>query len=256
MRVKIIGCHGGTAPGYRTSCYHINDRFLIDAGSVCSALSPKKQFEINDIFITHPHIDHIKDLAFLVENTFRPERQPIVVHSTREILNDIHKHLFNNILWPDFTQIYVDPKLKKTLLNLKVLAETEIIDNLKIQHVRVNHPGNAIGFILDDGHQQLVFTGDTGPTEELWKLANQCSNLVGIFTEISFPTRMDSLARASGHFTTQQLLTELNKLNSKEVPIFISHFKPLFFEELMDEFHRFAPPRMKLLHQDDELVFE
>ncbi|MCC6277385.1 MAG: 3',5'-cyclic-nucleotide phosphodiesterase [Oligoflexia bacterium] len=255
MKVTILGCHGGVAPGYRTSCYMINDRFLIDAGSVASALSPKRQAEIEDIFVTHPHIDHIKDICFLVENTFYEERSILNIRSTPDILNSIQSHLLNDILWPDFSKIYVDAKQKKALVRYLPIEQGMVHDGIKITHMRVNHPGHAIGFILDDGKNQIVFSGDTGPTDELWELANQCKNLKAVFTEISFPNYMDTLARASGHFTTQQLLEDIKKLRNQDVPIYIAHFKPRFFEELMDEFHRHAPKRMHLLHQEDEFKF-
>lgn len=255
MKVKVLGCHGGTAPGYRTSCYFINDKFLIDCGSAASALSPQQQSEITNILITHPHIDHIKDICFVIENTFRPERKPLVLRSTKAILEDVHTHLFNDVLWPDFSKIYVDAQRSKSLMRFETLHQGYEIDGLKISYETVNHPVNAVGYILDDGKQQIVFTGDTGPTHAIWNAANQCKNLVAIFTEISFPTRMDGLARAAGHFTTKQLLEEIDKINNKTVPIFIAHFKPLFFEELMDEFHRSVPDRMKLLHQEDEFIF-
>lgn len=255
MKVRILGCHGGVAPGYRTSCYMINDKFLIDAGSAASALSPQKQGLIEDIFITHPHIDHIKDICFLVENTFYPERAIINLRSTGEILESVHKHMFNDILWPDFSQIYVDEKSKKALIKFEPFEGAVKHEGIRISHFRVNHPGNAIGFLLDDGESQIVFSGDTGPTDEMWAIANKCKNLKAIFTEISFPNSMDWLAKASGHYTIQQLLTDLKKLENTQVPLFIAHFKPRFFEELMDEYHRLAPARMQLLHQEDEFTF-
>lgn len=255
MKVTILGCHGGVAPGYRTSCYMINDRFLIDAGSVASAISPAKQAEIEDIFLTHPHIDHIKDICFLVENTFFSSRATINVRSTSEILKSVHEHLFNDVLWPDFSKIFVDKENSKTLIKFVPIEQDMTHEGLKINHVRVNHPGNAIGYILDDGNQQIVFSGDTGPTDLLWQRANECPNLKAIFTEISFPNKMDTLARVSGHYTTDQLLTDLKKLKNQDVPIYIAHFKPRFFEELMDEFHRLAPERMQLMHQEDEFEF-
>jgi ribonuclease BN (tRNA processing enzyme) len=255
MKVKILGCHGGVAPGYRTSSYMINNRFLIDAGSAASALSPSRQAEIEDIFITHPHIDHIKDICFLVENTFFEERAILHLRSTENILKNIHRHMLNDILWPDFSKIYVDKAQKKALIDFIPIKQGMTHEGIKLHHVHVNHPGDAIGFILDDGRQQIVFSGDTGPTNELWDMANKCSNLRAVFTEISFPNSMDGLARASGHFTTEQLLGDLKKLNDKNIPIYIAHFKPRFFEELMDEFHRTAPKRMHLLHQEDEFEF-
>ncbi len=255
MKVTILGCHGGVAPGYRTSCYMINDTFLIDAGSAASALSPKRQSMIEDIFITHPHIDHIKDICFLVENTFYEERAVINLRSTPEILKSVHTHIFNDIIWPDFSKIFVDKEQKKALIRFSPIKQDMSHLGLRFHHVSVNHPGNAIGYILDDGDKQILFSGDTGPTFDLWAYANECKNLKAIFTEISFPNSMDTLARASGHFTIKQLLEDLQKVKHKNIPIYIAHFKPRFFEELMDEFHRFAPPSFHLLHQEDELVF-
>lgn len=255
MKVRILGCHGGVAPGYRTSCYMINDKFLIDAGSVASALSPQRQAEIEDIFLTHPHIDHIKDVCFLVENTFYSSRSVINLRSTPDILDSVHRHMLNDILWPDFSKIYVDRDQTKTLIKFAPITQNLEFNGLRIRHMRVNHPGHAIGYILDDGQQQIVFSGDTGPTEDLWKMANECKNIRAVFTEVSFPNSMDALARASGHFTMEQLLGDLKKLKNKNVPIYIAHFKPRFFEELMDEFHRLAPKRMRLLHQEDEFDF-
>ncbi len=254
MKINILGCHGGTAPGYRTTCYQVNSGFLIDAGSVCSALSPQAQMKITDILITHPHIDHIKDLAFLIENTFHPNRAPLRLRSTEAILNDIHKHLFNNVLWPDFSTISILPNQFSPLMYFETLTGTEVIDDVKITSFRANHPGNAVGFLLDENGKQVIFSGDTGPNDILWEIANQCSNLQAVFTEISFPNRMDGLAKVSGHFTLKHLIADTKKLK-KEVPIYISHFKPLFFEELMEEFHRESNENMVLLHQDDELNF-
>jgi cAMP phosphodiesterase len=234
----------------------INDSFLIDAGSCASALPLKRQALITDIFITHPHIDHIKDICFLIENSFFPQREPIVLRSTESILSDIHKHMFNNILWPDFTKIPVDSVTNKIILKFEPINESETFQGIKFKTIPVNHPGNAIGFILDSGESQILFTGDTGPTDLIWQEANKCENLKAIFTEISFPNRMKQLAIVSGHYTTDQLLDDLGKLKNKNIPIFIAHFKPLFFEDLMDEFYRFKSENINLLHQEDEYLFE
>jgi ribonuclease BN (tRNA processing enzyme) len=255
MKVSVLGCHGGVAPGYRTSCYMVNDTFLIDAGSVASALSPQRQAEIEDIFLTHPHIDHIKDICFLVENSFYESRAVINIRSTPDILENVHKHILNDIIWPDFSKIYVDKAKTKTLIKFVPIEQDMRFQGIKVHHVPVNHPGNAIGYILDDGKGQILFSGDTGPTNALWESANRCPNLRAIFTEISFPNSMEGLAKASGHFTIDNLLSDLKKVGNHDVPIYIAHFKPRFFEELMDEYHRLAPKRMHLLHQEDEFDF-
>jgi cAMP phosphodiesterase len=251
MRIKVLGCHGGVVSNYQTSCYWINEAFLIDAGSVCSALSLEDQGRITDVLITHPHLDHIKDLAFLFENTYSPHSPPVRLRSSAAILEDVHRHLFNDVIWPDFSKISNE---KGEMLQFLPFKDKLTLGDCEIVMCPVSHPGHAVGFIIDDGKKQVVFTGDSGPTEKLWKLVNKLPNLAAIFTEISFPTRMNALATASGHFAVEPLLDELGKIHDKEVPIYISHFKPMFFEELLEEYHSKAPNRMRLLHQNDEII--
>ena len=255
MKVRIIGSHGGVSPGYRTTCYQIDSGILIDCGSAASGLTVAEQREITDILITHPHLDHIKDIVFIIENTFRADRAMLTLRSTQAILEDVHNHLLNDVIWPDFTKIFTDASRTRHIMKFQSLDQDDDLKGYKVRHIPVNHPVNAVGYIIDNGKSQILFSGDTGPTNSLWAEANKCTNLRAIFTEISFPNRMDSLARASGHFTTRQLLDELNKLQNQEVPIYIAHFKPQFFDELMEEFHRSVPDRMRLLHQDDEFEF-
>lgn len=255
MKVRIVGCHGGVAPGYQTSCYMINNRFLIDCGSACSVLSPAEQSKIDDIFITHPHLDHVKDICFLIENTFSPDRSTLTLRSTPEILKDVHDHLLNDILWPDFSKIPLDPATKKMAVEFAPMTPHLTLEGVRVQAFKVNHPGNAVGYLLEDASGQVIFTGDSGPSPLTWQMANACTNLRAVFTEISFPNRMDGLAKASGHYTLAQLTQDLKSFQHADVPIYISHFKPLFFNELMDEFHRGAPSQLNLMHEDDRLDF-
>ncbi len=257
MKVRIIGCHGSVEPGYRTTCYQVNERFFIDAGSISSGLTPQAQIDVSDVFLTHPHLDHIKDLCFLIENTASSTRAPLFLHSTEAILNDIHDHIFNDVIWPDFSKVVLDDVNQKPILQFAPLPkslETEL-SGVKISAFPVNHPGNAIGYLLDDGEVQILFTGDTGPCEKIWQIANSAPRLKAIFTEISLPSRMDGLAQVSGHYRLAQLLEDLRHLKSTSVPVYIAHFKAQFMRELLDEFHQRATPQLKLLHESDEFVF-
>lgn len=252
MKIRAIGASGGTAPGYRTTCFLIDDRFLIDCGAAASALSTEDQALVTDIFITHPHLDHIKDIPFLVENSFSSERKQLHLRSKKEILDDVHEHLFNNIIWPDFSKIVSNAKSGLSILQFSPFENQFEFEGYTVTMIDVNHPGNAVGYIIDDGLSQIVFSGDTGPTNKLWEEANKLPNLKAVFTEISFPNNMLPLAEVSGHFTLELLLKELKKIDG-DVPIYINHFKPMYFSELVKEFHENAPEHITLLHQDHEI---
>ncbi len=258
MKVRVIGCHGSVEPGYQTSCYFVNERFFIDAGSICSVFTPEQQKKITDIFITHPHLDHVKDLCFLIENSASADRAALQLHSTKEILDDIHTHIFNDVIWPDFSKVSLQEATKEPLLKFLPLESSmkKEMGGVTLTAFPVNHPGHAVGYLLDDGVSQVIFTGDTGPSAKVWEVANSATRLKAIFTEISFPNRMDNLARVSGHYTLDQLSADMVNLKQTNIPIYISHFKPLFMRELLDEFHRKAPAQLRLMHEGDELNFD
>src|SRR5260370_34832671 len=70
--------------------------------------------------------------------------------------------------------------------------------------------------------QSIAFTGDTGPTSEIWKRANKTPNVVAIVTEASFPNDQQSLADDSAHLTPQTFGDGLKKI-SIDAPVYPSH---------------------------------
>lgn len=255
MKVRVIGCHGGVSPKMKTTCFHIHDTLYLDAGSLCDRFSPSELASANHFFITHPHLDHVKDLAFLIDNTFGPDRETIHVYSVEPVIQSLKTHLFNDVLWPDFTKIPMDPKTNRPGLQFHVVSNRTTLKDLTLRPIPVNHSVAAVGYIVEHGGIQVVFTGDTGPTEKIWEECKKLTNLKAIFTEISFPNRLADLATLSGHFTIDQLLIDLKKLDGIEVPIYINHFKPQYAQELLEEFHQLAPKNFHLLQMDDVYEF-
>lgn len=255
MKVRIIGCHGGVSPKMRTTCFQINDSLYLDAGSLCDRFAPHELKSANHFFITHPHLDHVKDLAFLIDNTFASDRETVHVYSSKEVIAGLETHLFNDILWPDFTKIPMDPKTGRVGLKYHVISDAKTIFEVTLKPVAVNHSVSAVGFVVSHKTAQVVFTGDTGPTDKIWQECRSLPNLKAIFTEISFPNRLGELASLSGHFTIDQLIRDLQKLEGLQVPIYISHFKPQYGQELLEEFHRLAPKNFHLLQVDDLYEF-
>ena len=98
MIVRIIGGHGGVCPGFRATSYLIDGKLLIDAGSVATGLLIDEQLQIDNILISHPHLDHINELAFLSDNCFGMKNRPYEVYSNKEVIDAIRKHLINDVI--------------------------------------------------------------------------------------------------------------------------------------------------------------
>ncbi len=248
MLVKIIGCHGGTSPEFKNTSYLIDGVLLIDAGSVASGLQISEQLAVKNILISHAHLDHIADLAFLADNCFGLKDSPFYTYCNKPVKDAILKHLMNDVIWPDFSKI---PSEKNPTIEFKdLIPEKEInLDGYKITPVRVNHPGKAVGFIVEKNNKSLVFTQDTGPTDRIWELAKKKKNLKGIFTETSFPNHLQDVAKSSQHFTPNDIKKEIEKM-PKDVPIFVGHLKPNYQDQLFNEIQALKIDRVTVMSSD------
>ena len=250
MMVKVVGGHGGVAPGFQATSYLIDGKLLIDAGSCACGMLIDEQVLIDNILISHPHLDHIKDLAFLADNCFGLKGKPFEVHTNKEIIKSIKTHLLNDFIWPDFSKL---PNEENPTLRFNEIeaGKPTMLGEYKVLPVPVNHPGSAMGFIVTKENSSVLFTQDTGPTDEIWKHASQITNLKAIFTEASFPNNMQKVADDSQHLTPNTLKDEIAKM-PMEVPIFVGHLKPNFQTQLFKEIDEIGcGSRITVLGKDD-----
>lgn len=249
MRVQIIGGQGGVTPSTKATSYLVDGVLLIDAGSVASGLSLEGQKAIDWILISHSHLDHISDLAFLADNCFGLKGRPFEVYCHQQVRGNIMTHLLNDHIWPDFSAL---PNRQNPTLRFHSIEPEQVFDlgPYRIRSVSVNHPGQAQGFIIEKDGQSLVFTQDTGPTERIWELAHECDQLAGIFTEVSFPNHMEKVALDSQHHTPETMRKEIKKMPSG-VPIHLGHLKPGFQKQLIDEINALGHPQLIIMHEDD-----
>ncbi len=249
MLVRIIGGHGGVSPGFRATSYLIDAKLLLDAGSVAAWIQISAQCLIDNILISHPHLDHIKDLAFMCDNCFGLRHKPFDVYTNVEVQNAIKDHLMNDIIWPDFTKL---PTPQSPTMRFHTIeCEKELIlGDYKIVPVAVNHYGHAMGFIIEKGDSAVVFTQDTGPTDRIWEIAKTYKNLKAIFTEVSFPNKLQNVADASKHHSPATMEQEIKKMPA-DVPIFLGHLKPHYQDELFLEIDEIGNSRLAILGSDD-----
>lgn len=261
MRIKVLGCYGGQLLGFHLTSFLVNDSILLDAGSPTEALSLEEQHRIRHLFLSHTHLDHIKDIAFLADNRSLKRLgdskvdRSIIIHSLQENLDVLKKHFLNDKVWPDFTCLPSkdDPILKFSSIEPEVAVEA---DGIRVTPIPVNHPVPCTGFLLESNGMQLIYTADTGTTDRIWEVANEQPNLKGIIMDCSFPNAYQSLADLSGHLTPEGMKHELQKFNRLgQVPVYLYHMKPETLNIMSLEVESLNIPHLRMLTQVDELLF-
>ena len=252
MEIKIIGGHGGVTKHDSATSYLIDDVLLIDAGSVATGLDISSQLKIDHILISHAHLDHTKDLAFISDNCFGLKGRPFEVYSSTAVHKAIKDHLFNDIIWPDFSVLPSAKNPTMTFTDLEPEGVVQIGD-YKVTPVPVAHPGDAFGFIIERGDCSLVFTQDTMATDRIWEIAHQTANLKAIFCEVSFPNNLQEVADLSFHHTPKSIDKEIAKM-PKEVPVILGHLKPNYQDQIIQEMDALNNDRFRLI-KEDQVIF-
>ncbi len=250
MRLEVLGGHGSETLTTRTVGILIDDEVLLEAGTAASVLTLERQRKINSVIISHAHLDHVKDLPFLVDNRIGETAPSMTVFAIDRVLEDLRKHLFNNCIWPDFTRIYngESPLLRFETLHSGVSTQ---IGDLEVTPHAVNHVIPSVGLLLQKRGKALLYTGDTCSTEAIWKAAGSLAELSAILIEASFPEAMQQIAKVSGHMTPSMLLQDLRKLNRPEVPVYIFHMKPNYETTIVGALRRELKERLHVLQEGD-----
>ncbi|CAG4883934.1 CAMP phosphodiesterases class-II:Metallo-beta-lactamase superfamily [Georgfuchsia toluolica] len=225
MKIRILGCSGGIGGRHlRTTSMIVDHDILVDAGTGAADLQIADLVQIDHVFITHPHLDHVACLPFIVDTVGDRRSRPLIVHATAEVIEILHSHIFNWAIWPDFSAIPTPekPYLRFETLNL---GEPVKLDNRIITALPANHTVPAVGYSLSSGGGTLVFSGDTTICPELWAEVNCIRDLRYLIVECAFPDRERRLAEMSKHLCPSLLAEELTN-SQLDAEIFITHLKP------------------------------
>ncbi len=239
MKLTVLGCHGGESKKHRPTSFLIDDRLALDAGALTRALTLDEQSKIEAVLVSHAHFDHVRDLATAVDNRAQIGGPPLEIVGTGPTLHALRTHFFNDVMWPDFTRI---PSVEQPTVRFRTL-EPELeatVCGYRVSAVEVNHTIDAVGFFIGDERATLAFSGDTGPTERFWQIANATPDLRAVLLEVSFPDHLLELALKTGHLSPALARRELEKLvpQHRDVQVLFHHLKPVFVEATTDELRR------------------
>ena len=246
MKLRVLGCSGGIGGRHlRTTSFLLDSDILIDAGTGVGDLTLAELSQVDHIFVTHSHLDHVASIPFLVDTVGGMRGKPILVHASRATIEIMKNHLFNWAIWPDFTEI---PTPESPFLRYEELEMGGVWEHggRRITALPAKHTVPAVGYHLDSGAASLVFTGDTGQNDALWKIVNRIDNLKFLIIETAFSNKEQKLAEISRHLCPNTLAEELKKLE-RSAEIYITHMKPGEIEPTMLEIEECAGafrPRM------------
>jgi ribonuclease BN (tRNA processing enzyme) len=238
MKVRVLGCSGAIAKDCRTTSFLIDGDVLVDAGTGVGDLGLPEMHGIKHVLLTHSHLDHVAALPLMIDAIGSQLTNPVKVYALPGTIAALKAHIFNNVIWPDFSRI---PSPEAPFISFHEIHVGQILDigDKRIEVLPAVHTVPAVGYAVASGHGCWVFTGDTERNPAFWRRVNQM-DVAALVIETAFSNREKDLAHRSLHLSPNALADELDCIDKgKSFPIYITHTKPAETELIMAEIQRF-----------------
>lgn len=252
MQIKILGWAGGIGANLRTTSFLLDDDLLIDAGTGLGDLPLNQMTGIRHIFLTHSHMDHIVGLPLLADSMYGVHDEPIMVHAQEKTIEAIKEHIFNWVIWPDFSEL---PTRENPSINFEVMKPGDkiTIRSREIEMIPVNHTVPGVAYCVSTKRATVAFSGDTTTTDRLWEVLNGYENIDLFFVESAFSDADIEISKISKHYCPRLLGEDIKKLRHRP-DVWLTHFKPgeedLIYQQCVE-----AMPDFKVHHLKGGEVF-
>lgn len=253
MQIRVLGCSGSIGGDCRTTSFLLDDDVLIDAGTGVGDLMLDELSKIEHILISHSHLDHVLAIGLLADSVMRRRagQPPIQVHGLAATIDALRSHVFNGVIWPDFTRL---PSADAPMLQLIPfeVGQTITLGDRRIEVLPAEHTVPAVGFAVLGApvakRGAFIFTGDTGPNPALWTRLHGM-RIAALVIETAFSDEERQLARVSRHLCPAALGQELARLEHP-TNVYITHIKPGEVDAVMSEIAALnSPHRIRALAQ-------
>ena len=232
--IKFLGVGGSRKNAQGSTCVQVAENIVIDAGNIINGLGDEA-YKIEHIFLTHSHLDHIVDIAFLVDNIYSRLEKPLKIYGLKETLEALDAHLFNDTIWPDFKNISLHNSSLKALEFIELEPYTEYkFEDVTLKPIPVSHTVATCAYVIKKQHFSTLFATDTYITRTMWETMDLDEHIDALIIDVSFPSRFEKLSYESKHLTPKFLKEELEKAN-RDFDVFITHIKPSFKKEVVEE---------------------
>ncbi len=233
--IEVLGAFGGKGCGKNTTCFRIAKNVVIDAGNIIAPLK-EEAAAIEHIFLTHCHLDHVIDIAFLIDAFYAIKTKPLHIYGLKDTLHSLKSNILNWKIWPDFSELdLIDKSGKSIVFHELKYGDSFEISGVRIESIKTCHTVASSGYKLTKNGAETIITSDTGACDAVLAKIKASKNLKNLVIECSFPSRFAKLAHDSMHLTPLLLEEELKKLPHTDFDIYINHLKPFYESEIVSE---------------------
>jgi len=182
MKIQFLGT-GAISSKFLAASYLIDEHILIDCGNgiVKQILNTDNNiYNINHLFISHLHGDHILDIPFLIlMRSFIELDNSLVIYGPKKLKQtvfDIVKSVYEDIgdNWPSYEE--------KAHVRYEIFEESGVyhFDKYQMEYLTVDHGDSkdCYGFILKDDNSSIGFSGDAKYDDNIETIINQSSHAI------------------------------------------------------------------------------
>lgn len=234
--VTVLGAYGSRLKGFGTTCIQLNKSNVIDAGNLIDTIG-ESSAEIENIWLTHSHLDHILDIAHIIDNYFTYYKKPINIHGLKGTIEALQKNFFNNVIWPDFSKIKMHNSDEMCVKYTEIEFDKTytLSENENITPFRTDHTVPSCGYVYKKNNSGIMITSDTFSLDRALEIVNSDMEITTAIIECSFESDMQKLAIDSKHLTPKLLSEKLAELKRDDITIRANHLKPLSIQKITKE---------------------
>jgi len=239
-QIKILGAYGTKSKGYGTSAFLLNRKNVIDAGNLLEPLNIES-IDIENVWMTHSHLDHIIDIAYILDNYFNLRKKSLNIIGLPETIKAIRENFLNNTVWPDFSKIplTLSGEMAVTYTEIEIGKEYKTGEDEYIKAFLTDHTVASCGYVYTKKDTAVIITADTYSLDSMIEEIENNEKITTMVVECSFPNELKELAINSKHLTPEILFEQLKGLKRDDIAFCINHIKPSFYKKITDEIEEY-----------------
>ncbi|MDF1881456.1 MBL fold metallo-hydrolase [Sulfurimonas sp. MAG313] len=254
-KITILGAYGTKGSHQETSSFLINETHVIDAGNLLRSLD-EDAAHIDTIWLTHSHLDHIVDIAYILDSYFTLRSKPLKLMGLPETLEAIQKHFLNDYVWPDFSKIPLSNADAMTVVYeaVELGKKYQLDETTSIEAMKTVHTVPSCGYIIRKNKTAVLITADTYKNPLLCETLKKYPEITALVLECSFPSSMKDLALESLHLTPSLAEEEISCIH-RPIKLYFNHLKPVFIQQIKKEIYSTSLLKDAIILDDGDTIY-